>query len=234
MQGRTIALDIMPAGRTQKGEKMNDFKYGLVAETKTEKRALSATYSGDNVHHIYIARIDRNSADNARGASGVAIRAAKMQSADAFMYADCETIGTAWEIVSIPVSAFFNQKTANYQALFDNVGRLKLTKKAHEILDSMIVTGTAKVIYKGSDYVTDLYTAYMQTKNFGYAVEVFLFGKANHNVLDRNDSMNAKHGIQVKCALTLYRTERKPNTAKNGAFYEVGTNCGTSTANGFR
>lgn len=208
-------------------------KYGIICETKADRRGVSALYSGDGAHGFTFALCDWADALNAKGKTGAEARRAHLAAAapeDREKYMECHTIGTPWVEVNVPTSTFFDLSADKFAAFFTKSGQVKLKPEATDILRELVALRKATIVAKHKDYVLDLYDAWKaEGGNFGYGYEVFKVGKSNRNTADRVDGQDK----QFKACFTLYRTEERPNSA-NKKPYAVGTNDGVSTANGVR
>ena len=212
---------------------MIEKKYGKQVESSKDARILSALYSADGANTLTIAICDMHGLHNAKGVKGTTKRRRRFENADDTtkqMYEKTGTIGTEWIILECAISTFFRMPIADLKEMFDSNARFKATTKAYRILDKMIASGKIRIIYRGNDYVKDLFVYWEKASyNFGYAFELFYMGFMNKDAKARQDGMKR----QLKTSFTLYRTEKEEKADKSG-FYDVGTGKGVSTGNGFR
>lgn len=235
LQGRTIALDIMPAGRTRKGEKMDVSKYGSHAETAVERREQLREYTRNDVNAFYFLICNKDDESNKTGKEGAEFRRNRFFNADRvtqMKYRFCHNVGTAWIIVRVATSTIGDLCKADYDALFDTNYRVKATRAFYKVIDRLLNDGKAKIIDNGDDFVIDFWSYYIkENRNWGYGFENYLFGVSNRNTADKKDGTLAKKGIQCKCSFTLYRVSEEKDK-KTGTIYSIGTNKGVSTSNG--
>lgn len=207
-------------------------QYGDIAQTKTERRTISAAYSADGAHTFTFACVDWNDALNGKGKAAAELRRQHFANASAAVqakYVQCRTIGTPWHEVEVATSTLHDLPQKDYATLFTARGQMKLKPEAVDVLKRLVACGKARIVARHNDYVVDLFDAWIaEGKNWGYAYEVFRFGKSNRNIADRVDGQHH----QAKCCLTLYRTEERERAGHEP--YAVGTQCGISTANGVK
>lgn len=207
-------------------------KYGDIAETKAERREVSATYSAAKANTFVFACVDWAHPLNGKGKDAAELRRQYFANAPADVrakYIQTRTIGTPWIEVEVATSTLHDLKGAEYLAFFTARGQMKLKPEAVAILQRLIAEGKARIVAHHDDYVLDMFDAWLaEGKNWGYAFEVFRFGKSNRDTEDRVDGQHH----QAKACLTLYRTE--PRERKGHKPYDIGTQDGISTANGVK